>query len=185
MRIFVLCNEVSNKYMNYTPIYTINVKRGKRINCNLSLKRVTFIDEDDEGTQYRKTIKYMPNSITIGTKLLSFLETQPKYVRQVVTYITEHLVYNQTVIELINKDISQETGVFPGDVTKAINILCFKEEIDAAKTEEEKEQISLNAILRRMRTIKGYENDTMFSKYEYFVNPAYMYNGSINYLIKK
>lgn len=170
--------------MKYTPIYAINVKRGKQVDCNLSLKRVTFVDEDDEGTQYRKTIKYMPNSITIGTKLLSFLETQPKYVRQVVTYITEHLVYNQTVIELVNKDISKETGVFPSDVTKAINILCFKDDIDKASTEEEKEEISMNAILRRMRTIKGFENDTMFTKYEYFVNPAYMYNGSINHLIK-
>lgn len=126
----------------------------------------------------------MPKRIIIGTKLLSFLETQPKYVRQVVTYIAKHLVYNQAVIKLINKDISKETGVFPSDVTRAINRLCFKDDIDKATTEEEKEEISMNAILLRMRTIKGLENNTRFTKYKYFVNPAYMYNGSINHLIK-
>ena len=126
----------------------------------------------------------MPKRIIIGTELLSFLETQPKYVRQIVTYIAKHLVYNQAVIKLINKDISKETGVFPSDVTRAINRLCFKDDIDKATTEEEKEEISRNAILLRMRTIKGLENNTRFTKYKYFVNPAYMYNGSINHLIK-
>lgn len=126
----------------------------------------------------------MPKRIIIGTELLLFLETQPKYVRQVVTYIAKHLVYNQAVIKLINKDISKETGVFPSDVTRAINRLCFKDDIDKATTEEEKEEISRNAILLRMRTIKGLENNTRFTKYKYFVNPAYMYNGSINHLIK-
>ena len=126
----------------------------------------------------------MSKRIIIGIKLLSFLETQPKYVRQVVTYIAKHLVYNQAVIKLINKDISKETGVFPSDVTRAINRLCFKDDIDKATTEEEKEEISMNAILLRMRTIKGLENNTRFTKYKYFVNPAYMYNGSINHLIK-
>lgn len=126
----------------------------------------------------------MSKRIIIGIKLLSFLETQPKYVRQVVTYIAKHLVYNQAVIKLINKDISKETGVFPSDVTRAINRLCFKDDIDKASTEEEKEEISMNAILLRMRTIKGLENNTRFTKYKYFVNPAYMYNGSINHLIK-
>ena len=126
----------------------------------------------------------MSKRIIIGIKLLSFLETQPKYVRQVVTYIAKHLVYNQAVIKLINKDISKETGVFPSDVTRAINRLCFKDDIDKASTEEEKEEISMNAILLRMRTIKGLENNTRFTKYKDFVNPAYMYNGSINHLIK-
>lgn len=145
-------------------IYSIRVRRDKVVKCCLHIKYVRLIDEDDEGRQYRKTLKYMENTVTTSTKLMSIIIDEPKYVRAIISYITKHLLYNQTVIELKNKEICDETKLYNPDVTKGIKRL---KELD---------------IIRKMKEIEGYENDNMFSQYDYFVNPEYIFHGSINSL---
>lgn len=151
-------------------IYSIKIRNNKTIPCNLHYKYVRIIDEDDEGNQYRKTVKYMENTVTTSVKLMEFLTKQPKYVRNIVLYITKHLTYNQTVLELKNKEILKEFNdsdkMYSSDVTKGLQIL---------KTE---------GIIQRIREREDYKNDNMFTQYDYFINPEYIFNGSINHIIK-
>lgn len=147
-------------------IYTIKVAKDKTIPCNLQVKYVRFIDEDDNGIQYRKTLKYMENTFTANKNLVKLLIDAPKNVRTIIDYITTNLSYNQTVIELRNNIISNSTKLHVSEVTRGIKYL--KE----------------HDVIRKMREIEGYENDNMFSEYMYFVNPEYIYHGSLNSLIK-
>lgn len=147
-------------------IYTIKISRDKSIPCGLEIKYVRIIDEDDNGRQYRKTVKYMEQTVTTSYKLSELLINSTKPIRTIVDYIIKHLSYNQTVLELKNNVIAEETKLNPADVTKAIKYL--------------KEQ----NVIRKMREIQGYEQDNMFSQQSYFVNPEYIYHGSINNLIK-
>lgn len=153
--------------MNDKTIYTINVSKTKVLPCPLRVKYVRIIDEDDNGFQYRKTVKYMENTVTTSFQLADLLIEANKSTRTVVNYIIKHLAYNQTVIQLKNKTICDETGLYPADVVKAIKYL--KE----------------NDVIRKMREIEGYENDNMFSQHDYFVNPNFIFHGSINTLVKQ
>ena len=79
-------------------IYTIKVAKDKTIRCNLQVKYVRFIDEDDNGTQYRKTLKYMENTFTANKNLVKLLIDAPKNVRTIIDYITTNLSYNQKFV---------------------------------------------------------------------------------------
>lgn len=161
-------NYFNNDFMKEKTIYSIKVRHNKVVNCCLHIKYVRLIDEDDEGRQYSKTVKYMENTVTTSCKLSKLLINATKPVRTLIDYIINHLSYNQTVIELKNKNIACETGIDQSDITKAIKYLSNKD-VD---------------VIRRMREIEGYENDNMFSQYDYFVNPEYIFHGSINSLTK-
>lgn len=148
-------------------VFSVKLKHDRRIHSNLHIKYVRIIDEDDNGIQYKKTVRYMENTLTTSKKLAALQVDAPKYVRNVINYIINHLTYNVTVLELKNGEISKECNIFPADVTKAIKYLKD------------------NDVIRKIRELDEYKDDNMFTQYEYFINPEYIYCGSINNLTKE
>lgn len=51
----------------------------------------TIIDEDIDGNQYRKEIRYMKNVSLTNNDLLPLIINEKKYVAYLVEYITKHL----------------------------------------------------------------------------------------------
>ena len=66
-------------------IYTIKVSRDKSIPCGLEIKYVRIIDEDDNGRQYRKTVKYMEQTVTTSYKLSELLDEKRHNIYKVDT----------------------------------------------------------------------------------------------------
>ena len=169
-------------------IFTLDDEYTERANfCNENGYYIEEIEPLEDGTR-QFTIKepYMPSLEEIKAQKLAELNSLSSELEKTEN---KQMVVTSSLGFRVNADPKAKRNI---DTLIELGIPTFRDydnkdhldmTIDDLKTI--KREISMNAILLRMRTIKGLENNTRFTKYKYFVNPAYMYNGSINHLIKK
>ena len=118
----------------------------------------TVIDEDIDGNQYRKEIRYMKNVSLTNNDLLPLIINEKKYVAYLVEYITKHLPWGQNVIMLKANDIANNTPIHKTDVYKAIKRL-----------------IDLQIIHQMNKEKEEYKD---YDKHLYIVNHNYIFKGN-------
>ena len=149
---------IGNKVVNYG--YLKNTFTTK-----INLQTVVT-DIDDDGDEYRKTVKYMPNKCLIDNALFNILRKEPYYVSRVVSYIINNLVYGTNTLELKGTLIAEIEHLDNSDVSKALTRL---QELE---------------IIKAVADIDYYK-DKKVSKKLYTINHNYIFKGNFMKLKKE
>lgn len=148
--------DVGNIFYIYTYVlntFATNTIKGRHIS-----------DFDDEGLEYKKTIRYMENKVLTDISFYTLINKEKIYVRRVVDYILYKLKYGENTITLVGKDIAAYEEMSIADVSRGISRL---------------EELELIKPCHELPIFNGVK----IKKNIYVVNHNYLFRGNIKQLL--